>query len=138
MTKESDLVRNIKKTLPKYSKKLGFQKGSLVSSGMILWGARLNSGKIQTQYGSWFEGLPKSTPDFVVLVKAKTGGAALIFFECKKPGETLREEQQYFFDLFNDGLYIYCFEITKIEEFYKHISNIAICPVDEIDIKGVI
>ena len=46
----------------------------------VLWFDRLNSGKVETRYGSWIQLCRKGTPDFYVI----TRNGKIIFIECKR------------------------------------------------------
>lgn len=61
----------------------------------VIYFERMNSGKIQTAWGSWVKLCRKGTPDFIALVH---GGevAHILFIEAKRKGEKQRPEQKWF------------------------------------------
>lgn len=67
----------------------------------VIWFERINSGKIQTAWGTWIKLAKKGTPDFIALVH---GGeiAHVLFIECKRKGEIRKDgksnriEQRFF------------------------------------------
>lgn len=63
----------------------------------VIWYTRLNSGKIQTKWGSWIKLCKKGTPDYVALVFS-SGIAHTLFIECKRKGEKPTNEQDWFRD----------------------------------------
>ena len=68
---------------------------SLESVGCILWFERLNSGKIQTKYGSWIQLCRPNTPDWIVALKS-TMGLLILFIEAKSDTGIHKEGQKKF------------------------------------------
>lgn len=61
----------------------------------VIWFERINSGKVQTAWGTWIQLAKKGTPDFIAIV---SGGdiAHVLFIEAKRKGQSQRPEQKWF------------------------------------------
>lgn len=77
--------------------------------GTVVWFSRLNSGKVQTQYGSWMQLCESGTPDFVVLTKHNV----VVFLETKSPKESsIKFEQNEFFKRMKRFDFVRCFAVS--------------------------
>jgi hypothetical protein len=65
-------------------------------TGNVLWYGRLNSLEVKTIYGGRIKGLPKGTPDWLVLVRGKFDSILALFIECKSDYGTVRPTQTEF------------------------------------------
>lgn len=102
-------------------------------SGVVVWWTRLQCGKIRV--GAYYVQLcEKGTPDFLALVRAKTGGLAAVFIESKGHTGQLRPEQIKFQKEYSikDGVYV--LKISDVKELGKFIDNIGIDLVKDIEI----
>ena len=56
----------------------------------VIWFERINSGKVQTAWGTWIQLAKKGTPDFIALIH---GGdiAHVLFIEAKRKGEIKKD-----------------------------------------------
>lgn len=56
----------------------------------VIWFERINSGKVQTAWGTWIKLAKKGTPDYIALV---AGGdiAHILFIEAKRKGEIRKD-----------------------------------------------
>lgn len=100
--KESELVRTVRDYLQ-----------LLENQGKIDWYERLNSGEVLAKQAAAVYKVKlcrPGTPDFIVLHYGLP-----IFFECKKKGGKLSEEQLAFADkMYKQG--IPCYKVDKIED----------------------
>lgn len=91
----------------------------------VIWFDRLNSGTVQTAYGSWVKLCRKGTPDFIALVH---GGdiAHVLFIEAKRKGEKQRHEQKWFQEKV-DGIsnvhYLLVYDILTLTNKISDISK---------------
>lgn len=125
----SSLERDLKKSV--YNKLLWLEH-----IGDILWFERLNSGKVETRYGSWIQLCRESTPDFVVLLRNKEGNLSFIFLEIKRPDKKgkLSKGQIKFEEKYckvNDVHYI---KAESVEEITDLIYEIGFDKLDSIGI----
>jgi hypothetical protein len=60
---------------------------------------RQNSGKVKTEYGTWFQGAPAGTSDIIGLL----GDGRFLAIEVKTPGNKPTKLQQKFLDLVEDS-----------------------------------
>lgn len=93
----------------------------------VIWFERLNSGTVQTSYGSWVKLCRKGTPDFIALVH---GGdiAHVLFIEAKRKGEKQRPEQKWFQDEV-DGIsnvhYLLVYDVLTLTNKINEISSFS-------------
>ena len=96
----NSVEKPLKKKLVKVGKSDGTTEKDVISAidGLlgiypeIFWYTRLNSGKVETKWGSWVKLCDKGTPDFVAAIYFN-GIISLLFIEAKKPGGTQQVEQ---------------------------------------------
>lgn len=86
-------VRTRKREESQFGKTLDTWLGRMPS---VLWHTRLNSGIIQTIYGSWVKLAKKGTPDYIALVVSSRGIAHVLFIELKSNAGKQSLEQKWF------------------------------------------
>lgn len=112
--KEKDVMLAIRKRLEHYQ----YYK-------TIIWWSRLNSGKIQTTYGSWIKLCEPGTPDFIIILRNKKLTISVIFPEAKSDTGKLRSEQVEFRNRLKGVSDMYFLEVRDVQELDDLIRDVA-------------
>ena len=90
----------------------------------VIWFERINSGKVQTAWGTWIKLAKKGTPDYIALVHA--GGIAhVLFIEAKRKGESQRLEQKWFQEKVDGIANVYYLLVDDILTLVNKINDIS-------------
>ena len=100
--------------------------------GTVLWFLRINTGKIQTPFGSWVQLAPKGTSDFVAVIRNRVCGLSILFIEAKGTGGTLRPDQMIFRKRFIGEKDVHYLVINDPKELDKIVNMLSHDTVSDI------
>lgn len=120
MRKEADLMKQVSQRLDIYK-----------LCGQVEWWTRLNTGRIKTYYGSYVQLCNKGTPDFLALIREKSGKLCALFIETKADRGNMTKDQKVFFNQYTKkDIWMLC--IKNIAELDYEIDQYAIDKLKEI------
>lgn len=122
MKLEKDLVKQVKNSL-----------SVLKMMGDIEWFSRLNSGKVQTKYGSWIQMCDVDTPDFIAILRDKDKSLCVIFIECKSDTGSLSNGQVKFKNEYDKKKGFYFLELRDIKSLQTFINDLGYNRLNDIE-----
>lgn len=118
---EKEVSKDVKKSLLKWK-----------SSGEIINFHRLNSGNVETKWGSHVYLGDEDTPDWIALVRNSDKSISVVYVEVKREhGGRLTDGQVLFSDKYNKLKDVYVLKITDAYNLDAFINYIAIDRIKE-------
>ena len=94
-------------------------------TGEVLWYGRLNSLEVKTIYGGRIKGLPKGTPDWLVLIRNRQEGIMALFIEAKSDTGQVRPVQTEFINKYGTKEGVFVMILRDIKDLDKFIEKYA-------------
>jgi hypothetical protein len=90
----------------------------------VIYFERINSGKVQTAWGTWIQLAKKGHPDFIALIHGD-GIAHVLFIEAKRKGEKQRDDQKWFQDKVDGISNVHYLLVDEILTLVNKINDIS-------------